>query len=710
MKHLVFACLLLASPLWSQSIDPQDLKARFAKTMQVVDRVVVRIGEHGGADPGTEVVFDHNGSDKIQGFLDRFEPDKIDGYCMCLGDALVEFFNGDEFVSSFTIHHNQMLRGDGSIWSGDLYFQEGAMEQFLRHFDSLGYRGFSQKIAEGNSQQKQADQDWQKLLNQFPEELRHLIPRGLTIEERVNTRQQAEALKLAWGETPDALLAIWRTLATRASKSGVNAMRYSRQPYRTLLHCLELFSAGTQSQALSQLLESSDPLLGSGAGLYFLILNAHHDDWKPPLGIALKTRMIEDLFSLASTSRAEGEIIEGLLDCNQIAIDNLLLSRLSAAHPSSLGRKEGLPPYLVDLVLTLAERNHPQLQPILENLLNNGPEEIQRLALEVGIALIDSTRSDRIGEPHLLSDSYLITSAATKVIQRQSRQLPIELLSKMAAYPVNSIDGPGTIEFFSPSSAKEWAREELAKQGLAPFQIQESAEKSPQEKVAEAKLRQGKYEEAHENYRTLFRDRQDPFNEIKAMLGSGRIITALLASDLQVSRSSTNAPVSGRLAFRGFVNYANGWYLEAAKDFAATSRLGHTNPQWMRVMEQLSRRNSADPPQPKSIQENSDQTQAADFRLVWPSAALQFLAGQISEEELLDTAGANLKRRFPNDISNLTQANWILAELARLEGNLPQEKAYLQQILILGDYEQETHLLAHLRARELRWTSQSQNP
>lgn len=712
MKCTVLACLLLALPLWAEDNGMQNLKSRFAETMQIVDRVVIRAGEMGAWDPGTKIIFDHTDSAKIKGFIGLFEPERNDGHCMCDGDSLVEFFHGKEFVFSFTVHHSQMLRGDGEIWGGDLYFQEGAMHRFLQHFDSIGYRGFSLAISESLIGEKKSDENWENFLALFPADLRHLIPRGRTIEEMVNTREQATALHEAWGETPEAVLTIWRAFATLDAQYGINSSIPTRQPIQTLSHCLKLFSRQTQIEATHKLRHSNDPMLRNGAGAYFFVLNPRADDWNAPRGSEFLARLAEERLSSAQTPAAAIKIANSLLDYNSSEVDELLAERLLKLTSSTPDSATSDTSHFLNLVLTLAERKHPNIQSILEHLLAAFPEGIERQALETGIALVDPSQSNLVQAPHLLCEWSNLNEAALKVIQREQRVLPIALLTQMGAFPVRPPGAPEEIEFTPSDSPKQWARNELAKQGLAPLQVHKSAAKNEAEEAAAERLSRGQYEAAHGIYRTMLQDPQYELTQLKIQLGSGRKVEAAFASDLQVSGRSNNrgtgsAKLSDLVAIRGFTLYANGWFSDAAEDFAAARRLEHSSPQWMGVMQELSSRQSSESPKSKINDTDADDSNTVEPALRWPSAALLFLEGKIDEPTLLDAAGVNREKLYPSDITNLTQAHWLLAELARLENNPEKELVHLKQALAYESYEDENHILAHLRERELRWASES---
>ena len=405
--------------------------------------------------------------------------------------------------------------------------------------------------------------------------------------------------------------------------------------------------------------------------------------------------------------------MDGLLEFNHAEIDSLFAKQLSMLTAPTPDRTENDTSHFVNLVLTLAEREHPGIQALFEKLLIAHPEGKERQALEVGIALVDPAQSTLVQESHFLNDWPSISDAAVNVIQREQRVLPSALLAKMGAYPAREPGAPEEIEFAPPQyvSAKQWARNELAKQGLAPLQVHNSAAKNEAEEAAVELLGLGQYEAAYGIYRSMLQDPQSELNQLKVQLGSGRKVGAAFASDLQVSGRSNNrgtgsSKLSDLVAFRGFALHANGWFSEASEFFAAARRLGHSDHQWMRVMQELSSRHTLESSPPKSSDADNNDSSELKPPLYWPSAALSFLEGQIDEPTLLDAAGINRENLYPSDITNLTQAHWLLAEIARLENNPEKELVHLKQALAYKDYEDENHLLAHLRERELRWASE----
>lgn len=63
-------------------------------------------------------------------------------YCMCAGDSVVTFFNGDAEIASLSHHHGHSLRWKSKSWKGDSLFTSAAAEAWRTWFKDQGEMRF----------------------------------------------------------------------------------------------------------------------------------------------------------------------------------------------------------------------------------------------------------------------------------------------------------------------------------------------------------------------------------------------------------------------------------------------------------------------------------------------------------------------------------------------------------------------------------------
>lgn len=109
------------------------------------DRIEIVSTSFSSVAPGQKL-HSIQGKDRILEFLELVKIDEEDsGYhCMCDGDALLEFYHGDEKVADLSYHHGQGLRWNNGRWIGDASISEDRRSELLAWFTSQGYSTFEE--------------------------------------------------------------------------------------------------------------------------------------------------------------------------------------------------------------------------------------------------------------------------------------------------------------------------------------------------------------------------------------------------------------------------------------------------------------------------------------------------------------------------------------------------------------------------------------
>lgn len=707
---LLVALWLSAGTMAAESApELEALKASFAEALRPADRVVIRSGPSGAVGPGLEVVFDWTDRDGVQGLAELFEPTKIEGYCMCLGDVLVEFYRGPDYVFSFSVHHNLLLRGDGIPWGGDLQFEPEKIARFLRGFEAIGYHGFAEEMDTQRMAEAVADAEWNSYLEFFPPAARPFVPRGLVLEERFGGMPKAAEFREAMGRSPVTVLTLWRAIGEWSRRHGLGS--YLPHPLNALLDAIDHLPVEVQREALATIQQDSDPLVRAGAGVSLLLSRSRLQRWEAPVSEELLARLSVDVFALSRDHWDETRVVDALVESGGRRGQQVLLKRLIDLPDLKETSSDECPDDVrsnrfIALVLTLTQAGASEAIPVFERLLPSHPDGGERLALDIGIATLDPAQSARVGFSHLLCEREDLRDAALKVILKDERPVPLEVLVELAREIIPALDAPEN-EFLGADSAKAWARRRLAAMGVKALPIHEESKTSELELEAAQRLKVGAYDEAHEIYRDLPLLLNTQLKPLKAMLGSGRMAEAadggrlLVLDAVKDRRSETSLP--DLLLFRGSCYYALGWFEAAAADFAATALLEESDREWSISLQYLALAHLGREREAILVDWQAMDWDGQGPTLGWPNAAALHLKGEIDEVTMLEEIGAFRAKKYPVDLERLTRAHWLLAEKARLVGDEKTEREHLAEVLQLAHHEDVFHILARLRERELRW-------
>jgi len=119
VPFLLFAAVDLAAhlPAWIWSDHGAEWKRSLEQAVQGTDRIVVDRNTWPGSDP--DPAFQVKGTENVQAFLQRIRIHSSNGSCMCDGDLVFRFCEGEEEVAIVSYHHGRSLRWRGGPWPAD---------------------------------------------------------------------------------------------------------------------------------------------------------------------------------------------------------------------------------------------------------------------------------------------------------------------------------------------------------------------------------------------------------------------------------------------------------------------------------------------------------------------------------------------------------------------------------------------------------------
>ncbi|WP_221031472.1 hypothetical protein [Actomonas aquatica] len=716
--------LTLAFVARGEAPTPAGFKAALAETLKPANRVVVREMDFDSADGSMPVLFDKTDRAAIETLVAHFEPTGDGGHCLCIGTTLVEFYREEEFVMGFTEHHLFRLRSESAPWGGDLELAGEAEASLWAGFAEIGFPYFVERRDREKLEEAVRDAHWAEFLAVFPEPVRTLVPRGISIEERVG-RDFGERLYEAMGDSVESVHTLWRALHWQATEGHLSAWAYSRQPFRAIGEALEGVSPAVLEAAVDGLRsDDHESPLRLGAAVHLLTLSGHEGALGEAMGDALWQELVRDLWRDIEARDAEdaATVIEACLNTGEEKLAGIMLEWLREQNAPAPPIEEEVrnprevrfpyPGVLVRVALRLASWQRTEALPVIAHLCEVWPAGPDKLALEVARAQLDPARVADLGEAHLLCEFEDVSAATHKLLLGEGREFPLELLVKLAAERAES--GVVEIEFVPFESPKAWARARLAEQGLKalPIQREHRGIVAASEEQALERLQAGDFENARRLYQTLITDPEKPLMGVWASAGTGRVEEAYASVSVLVdggNLSRIDGVVTDEAVLaRGLLFFAWGQFEEAAADFAAALRLGSRDDEWCYALQHLAMQLAEKPdrsllPQWQRYQGFPDKN--GEPFVSQSDATLLYLRGELDAAAMLEYAHGRASEVKDWNRRDLSRAHWVIATQARVAGDEQTELAHLRQVLALADYTDGAYVLARLRERELRWAS-----
>ena len=165
--HLLFlvACLTVLPALGDNRAEKIQAILQGADKLQIIE---IQLEDR------TTVTFELKDKDAIQTLVSSLSFKKESpGYCACMGDYLITFFNGDKKLASLTYHHGTSLRWKN--WDGDSDFTPESQKAWRTWFKKHGEPRFQEAYEAGIAYQKRQAATRKAFLSAFPPPARKII-------------------------------------------------------------------------------------------------------------------------------------------------------------------------------------------------------------------------------------------------------------------------------------------------------------------------------------------------------------------------------------------------------------------------------------------------------------------------------------------------------------------------------------------------------
>ncbi|PAY19291.1 hypothetical protein CKO51_11790 [Rhodopirellula sp. SM50] len=234
-------------------------------------RLVVRT-HHFAADSDAssrKFLFESDDPAEIQEMVDGIKIDDSQSgfHCMCEGDPFLDFYLGDELLTTVGFHHGRSLRWSQGWW-GDGMLTPGSGQFLVEWLDDRGVSGPADEIRQAQQQQRAANRKLKRAMSGLPEE----------VAQAFAERSEAfgELLRKSFSSTADQINALLRILGTDNNSW-------------TQLDWIEQFADAELNQydkdelalAVQLALRGEDRRARRGAARYWRSWRSALEDWAP---------------------------------------------------------------------------------------------------------------------------------------------------------------------------------------------------------------------------------------------------------------------------------------------------------------------------------------------------------------------------------------------------------------------------------------------
>ncbi len=695
----------------------KGLGDRLKEATRRVDRVVVTppVSGYPDSDAGPDTpLFEVKARSAIESLVELMEfeqpPEGIEMPCLCDGTHRLQFFSGDNFKFVLSYHHWNRLRGDfGGPWGGDAVMTDLGRERFMQWFSDRGFAEFQQGLAQVDDYSKDTEAKRAQIATLFPRQAQTWVPKidSNRSWDREDERRSVELAAL-YANKVELLQTCWRALGLMTEWRNQWSLRVYGEPGGFVLKILKAAGAEDIREALRDITKE-DVHVQLGSLRHFASLSSG-DEKIPGWGR-------ERLVALARFYLQHGppEHLDGLVsllsEMDVSTADDVLIEIGRRAAPKSDPVPEEDFAYFpqspeVLALFKLAERRNAAAREIIQDKLRAAPEGEDRWTLEVANACYES--HPVIRREHLLAQmdhGHVAERAWRMLCPEETSSVEISLLAAAAGSPSYKVKQQATAKLSAlglqrlESKNAENAKAPVIDPKLAGEAAVEACSialtaKPPQRQRTELLKRRGieylklgDFELAVRDLRSGYR--AAPYEHAFAALCVGRY-----GEGMDVAFRSTEGESADKfLRLRGCVYYAMDRFQEAADEFTAAYVLGGGEYNLvLRHMSLLHLGRGADSPivQWEPVFDQGKQT--------WPNALFYFLKGELPDTAML-AAALDEKGREANEDRSF--AYWVLAEMARKNGDVSREREHLNACLGVQSFTSLAHALALRRIQAL---------
>ncbi len=699
------------------SVPAKSLGDRLKEAIRRVDRVVVTPPASGypDSDAGPDTpLFEIRGRTAVESLVEVMEfeqpPEGIEMPCLCDGTHRLQFYSGDNFKFLLSYHHWNRLRGDfGGPWGGDAVMTDLGRERFMQWFSDRGFAEFQQGLARVDDHLEAAESKRAQIAALFPLQAQAWVPKidSNPSWDREDERHSAELAAL-YTDKVELLQTCWRALGLMTEWPHQWSLRVYGEPGGFVLKALEATNPEEIREALRNMSESDiHGMLGSLRHFASLRTgDAKIAGWNHERGVTLATfylrhgppKHLDGLVSLLS------EMDVPNADAVLIDIGRRAAPKADPVPEEDVAYFPQSPEVLA--LFKLAERRHAAAREIIQDKLRAAPEGEDRWTLEVANACYESHPAIR--PEHFLSemDHGRVAERAWRILcPEETSPVDISLLSAAAGSASYKVKEQATARLSALGLQRlvlegaEDSKAPVIDPKLAGTAAIEACSIALTAKPAHSRrtellkrrgteyLKLGNFELAVRDLRSGYR--AAPYEHAFAALCVGRY-----GEVMDVAFRSTKGESADKfLRLRGCVYYAMDRFQEAADEFTAAYALGGGEYNLvLRHMSLLHLGRGSDSPltQWEPVFDLGKET--------WPNALFFWLKGELPNDAMLTVALSEKGRDAGMDQSF---AYWVLAEVARLKGDVSREREHLNACLGVQAFTSITHALALRRIQAL---------
>ena len=390
---IAIATVVIMRPSTASDSPPDSMRAALLQdALAGADRIEVgTIDFEWDVEQADAVVI--NNAEQISAFVSRLDfDDKRSGmHCMCAGDSLIRFYDGDTLLLELSHHHGIGVRWHRGPWEGDSVFTAESAVLWREWFASQGEPRFEAMHQEQVARAERDKVELERFLSAFKAEVRPLFAKASFAE--LDKAEKAEggptlspmAAKLFEGYDNRGELAVAMARALGGqSANGIGSWSQSGPKEGLVLHAASALKAPEFRQALDH--EDSTVLLGAARLFFFeslarLLPEEERPDYAVKLctAVLLHDRAGSTASALRLLRRYPSDAVTGLLE-------RVVTGELESTAERDYWDDEPAARY-ASLVF-LASADPERAEPYLPLLAQTNPSEAgDRAAIEIARTL-----------------------------------------------------------------------------------------------------------------------------------------------------------------------------------------------------------------------------------------------------------------------------------------------------------------------------------
>ncbi|MEM7234196.1 MAG: hypothetical protein AAF517_18605, partial [Planctomycetota bacterium] len=368
----------------------RDRKRTLASALTAANRVEVSSQEGWHAEDPKPRPFVLDGRDQVEALIETLEFHNSPSWdsCLCRGDTVFSFYDGEKILATLTYHHGTHLRWQDGSWIGDTYLTDESQIQFTAWLARQGYVRLSRLRSERLEEERRDLEERRKFYGFFPD---------------------SEIGSLHGTELAQAVF--------RAFSATSHSWSSTSNKERRATEALETVSDADLLAALPGIEKDDEALLGFARFFFFedydrKIAESERETWGLRLAtVSLRDGLDEDkALVMRALRRYSSPKADALLQ-------RVLAGRLGSGSLLSKADHVDEPSLVADAALCLALRGDRDVKAGVRKLLRRRSlHEFDRAALELALAALgDPTQ---LKKEHFQLDSFNIGLAGLEIIER----------------------------------------------------------------------------------------------------------------------------------------------------------------------------------------------------------------------------------------------------------------------------------------------------